>query len=753
MTKTAIPDEWDLDSTLLHKRRNMEFAMRGSIERALVELITNADDSYRDCEEEGEQISGKIRIEIQRKNMGPSKVVVKDRARGMTRAELYNNLGELGRRTSGFEKGKARRGLHGRGARDVAAFGPVQFESVKDGEYNCLIIPPTLKCRFTRSAREATRDVRESLGVSKAGNGTVVTIEVGERWPIPWHRNLKADFSRYFSLRDIFSNSQREVSLVDVNSGAESRLSYVYPAGEDAFEGDVAVPGYPDASAHLVIRTHETPFDMGQQLPYREGILVKSAAAIHDCTYLGLDSDPFAWRFSGELRCNFIDTLVREYDDREEANPDLPNHPKDNPMRLLDPQRDGLMRQHPFARALYSKCKEVLRPLVEELRAAETPPTRDVTDENLERRLGRLSRKISKVFEKKAKELEEDIPAGPIDGGLIDKLGVGLHIIPPGEHPITANEPKTFSVIVKHYEALDDSLPLNIASSHPEEVKIRTSPVFLRRLSEDRKIGRATFTVQSSRVGAEAIIAASHSGYEELLLLKVVEPPEAPQLPSEGLSFEKPLYHLRINREKTLLLRLRTPTKMVGRPSAVVASDYGEVVVKGGGRCSLRSTETPNVFLGRVRILGRELNARAEVSARVEGFGPAKTDVVVKERLPSSGLQLRFLPVEENFRSVRYMWDTEDPNLLKIGATHPSIRRYLGQPNGGKYPGVDSELYHTVLAEVIAEALAFNLLEKHFKSEGQGMLDYAAADAYYHRDFSDFLSIAHEELVATSVGE
>ena len=45
MNKIKIPDEWDLGATRRYKRQNMDSAMRGKIERGLVELITNSDDS------------------------------------------------------------------------------------------------------------------------------------------------------------------------------------------------------------------------------------------------------------------------------------------------------------------------------------------------------------------------------------------------------------------------------------------------------------------------------------------------------------------------------------------------------------------------------------------------------------------------------------------------------------------------------------------------------------------------------------
>ena len=107
MSKVEIPMEWELRSGRRHKRQDMEKAMRGRIERGLVELITNSDDSYRNLEEEGKRTSGKIRVEIERRKMGqPSTVIVRDRAEGMDRVEMYHELGGLGERTWGFEKGK-----------------------------------------------------------------------------------------------------------------------------------------------------------------------------------------------------------------------------------------------------------------------------------------------------------------------------------------------------------------------------------------------------------------------------------------------------------------------------------------------------------------------------------------------------------------------------------------------------------------------------------------------------------------------
>jgi len=743
MSKAKIPDEWDLAASRRYKHENMERAMRGKIERGLVELITNSDDSYRNIEEKCEKISGKIRIEIERrKGKYSSTVIVRDRAEGMNREQMFKNLGELGKRTSGFEKGKLRRGLHGRGARDVVAFGTVHFESIKDREYNHLIIPPSLKCSFKNPRpKKANQEIRKRLGIPR-GNGTVVTIDVENRFKIPLHERLVRDFSRYYSLRDIFSDSSREVIIVDLKRGRKDLLKYIFPEGDVVFDNDLEIPDYPDAKAHLIMRRHATPFDQCD-LPYREGILIKSGAAIHDCTYFGLDIEPFSWRFSGELRCEFIDKLAREFDDLEDQNPDRPNHPENNPQRLLDPFRDGLIREHPFVQALYKKCREILKPLIEEIK--EEKPKREVTDENLDEKLNQLSKAISRLFEKKLIDLEEEIHTEDIDESKIKQLGLGLHIIPPEEQPIIVNNPKTFSIIVKHHEVLDISLPINVISSNPDNVKVRLSPIFIKKLSEDGKLGRSTFTVESNKVGSEAIIEALYGGYNNLILVKTVELP-LPEFPN-GLSFEKFQYRLGINKVKTLILRLNSSTKPFPPVIADISSDNSEVFVKGGGRCELHPTEWPKILIGKCRVQGRQIKAKANITAHVKGFEPANCKVTIEEKEPTSGIKFKPpKPVEDNFGIVRYKWHDKEPYLLLIGAKHPSIRRYLGEPTDQGYPGVKDPLYHTVLAEVIAEALAFTILEKQIKQEG-GVIDYTSIDTYYHRNFSEFLSITHKHLV------
>ncbi len=739
----VIPQEFDLKTTRRYQRQNMTKAMRGRIERGLVELITNSDDSYLDLEEKGLHVAGKIRIEVERKRQGSYSIItVKDRAGGMSDEELYYKIGAIGERTSGFEKGKKRRGLHGRGAKDVVAFGCTRFESIKDEKYSHLVILPTLICRREASNIRVTKEIRDKLGIPR-GNGTVVTIEIEPSFSIPSHEKLVDLLSRYFSLRDIMSNPNREVTLLDVKTRRLDPLIYKYPEGTIVFDNVIDIPGYAESKAHLLIRQHATSFQI-PNMPLREGIVIKSGAAIHDCTYFQLESEPYSWRFSGELDCDYIDKLVKDYDDREESSKENA-HPTNNPILLIDPDRDGLVDEHPFTKVLKEKSRQILRLNIDRLRESEAEPKRKVTDEYLNNKLGKLSKEISRIFEKKLKELDEDIIPGSESEGTISNLSIGLHIIPPEEEPIIVNTPKVFTVKIVGYDPLDETLPVNIESSN-KEIAVRTSPVYLRRFSEDKNIGLTTFVLESELVGAQSLIEVNYNGYSNVILVNVVEPPPPPSLP-DGLSFDKSSYQLRVNKEKTLYIWLKTNEKTEADYLCDIRSDNSDVVVKGGGRIHIRKTEFPDIYQGRCTVVGRRAKVKATMTASVEKLGYTQTKVAVEEKEDSSHLKLEFIPDEEDFGTVRYKWDDDRPYVLKIAAKHPSIKQYLGALIGDIYPGIDSPLYHSVLAEVVAEALAFNILERQFRTEGQqGMLDYTTVDANYHKHFSDFLTICHRTL-------
>ncbi|MBW6521826.1 MAG: ATP-binding protein, partial [Desulfoarculaceae bacterium] len=131
MTIAAIPVDQrviDIDS-----RR---FA---SVEKALVELITNSDDSYARLEKTGTQVTGRIRIKYERHQAG-ALLVVADQAEGMS-FEQASLILTYGGAHSPLARGKGDgRGYFGRGLKQaVYGLGHGWIETIHGGQFSVVI--------------------------------------------------------------------------------------------------------------------------------------------------------------------------------------------------------------------------------------------------------------------------------------------------------------------------------------------------------------------------------------------------------------------------------------------------------------------------------------------------------------------------------------------------------------------------------------------------------------------------------------
>ena len=79
-------------------------AMAGDIVRGLLETITNSDDSYSDK-------AGKIRIEVEHRRNDTWKVITRDRASGMTTAQMRKGILDLAEELPDSREGRASEGI------------------------------------------------------------------------------------------------------------------------------------------------------------------------------------------------------------------------------------------------------------------------------------------------------------------------------------------------------------------------------------------------------------------------------------------------------------------------------------------------------------------------------------------------------------------------------------------------------------------------------------------------------------------
>jgi hypothetical protein len=190
---------------------NRAFAIRDAFD-ALVELITNCDDSYHRLSKKGlrNEDGGPIFIEyLEQRKEQPSYLVVHDRAEGMTLQEMRAKLGDVGTRRS--EEGD--RGFMARGAKDCTELGRMTVESIKDdGYYKCELTP---KPQFIpwENGKKVTKEIRERLHIPH-GNGTAVTLEIDPRHRMPRFESIVRDLPWHFALRDVLSENSQTKALL-----------------------------------------------------------------------------------------------------------------------------------------------------------------------------------------------------------------------------------------------------------------------------------------------------------------------------------------------------------------------------------------------------------------------------------------------------------------------------------------------------------------------------------------------------------
>jgi len=706
-------------------------AMRGDVVRGLIELITNSDDAY------GEN-KGKIRIEIERRH-GPWKIIVRDRAKGMRSSFMEEALIKLGGRTSGFESGMPVRGNRGRGAKDLAAFGEVVFESICDDRYSKLVLEPTGDYRLD-AERRASQSDRERLSIPR-NNGTVVALIVDGNIRYPQHDKLKENLSRHYQLRDILADSRREVILVDVRKGTQDVLRYQYPPFPVVYEGELAIHGYPEAKAIVTIQRATERYDQPPSDPYRPGgLLLKGRRAIYENTLFRFESNPHAGWFTGEVRCEYIDELASDYDRRWQAGMKADEI---NPLQIITRRRDGLEHNHPF----YTKLSaEVEKHLGELVAAEEENARKDAAGESLRMRktLDELGRDIGKLINEDLREIDEEGLGGP---GKDPEETPALAVIP--ENPVLySGEEKTVTVRARQDSDVDfvdirldpegvvevlDGAKIELRP-HRTRSDLLTGQIHLRPLLEQ---GESFLTVSCREHGAVALVEVrSEPVIEEVEI-------EAP----ESLQFEREIYRLAWTKRKSLCLM--TPIDLVaaeGKHVRVTSNSDGVVVL--GGDCEMKLDDEVEFYMSHVMVEARTIGARAMLRAEL-GSVTATSNVVVSREGDSPSIKIRILDEEAGHR--RALVETEgDKVFIKIMGRHPAFRRYRGP--APKFPGDDLSVCQTLVAEIVAHEAARIVMERRYQSgSASGSLDAASLYVEHSRYLKKYLTQCHRRLISDNV--
>jgi len=201
---------------------------------AIVELITNSDDSYKRLEKEGISVSGEIELTVSRKVGGKCEFIkVQDYAEGMDKETLQAAI-VYGGSSSGYKEINSVRGLFGRGLKEsIISLGRGDIYTRKDGITSAVRIWMDRRGNVKYATLGLNKEETEQLGLKQ--NGTIVLINnIDEKFKIPSYEKFEKIFQKHYALRDINSNNKRKIALNFITPKAtySTPIKYSYLAGE-----------------------------------------------------------------------------------------------------------------------------------------------------------------------------------------------------------------------------------------------------------------------------------------------------------------------------------------------------------------------------------------------------------------------------------------------------------------------------------------------------------------------------------------
>jgi hypothetical protein len=367
---------------------------------AIVELVTNSDDSYNRLKglETRREKFGEIFIQIERAKGNICKSLsVRDYAEGMDFSKLEKSI-TYGGETSGFTEGKSVRGLFGRGLKEaVIALGVGTIRTFYDGFENEVILRDEKK--------GPVREVIKKNRKSDEANGTEVLIRIKDKkFSCPTFEKLLNQVTNHYVLREILSKPERKIILKMLNDGGErgkgsgrtemtKLLQYKSNTGNKIDEKQIELKGFGKTTIELFESDEKLYFQKGDPCS-RAGLVVKTVGAVLDLSLFGFESDESAHFFWGYVDCPGIADLIRKGDNR-----------------IINSTRTGLYWDYKYCQELHNTVKDFLKPHI-------TRKTNEISKEVHKPPQDKHTKKIKEICAllNKLARIEELIPNKGGDG-------------------------------------------------------------------------------------------------------------------------------------------------------------------------------------------------------------------------------------------------------------------------------------------------------------------------------------------------
>ncbi|HAV77753.1 MAG TPA: hypothetical protein DCX53_10430 [Anaerolineae bacterium] len=485
-------------------------AIRKDVLRALVEIITNSNDSYSRLEDAGGHASGEIIIDVWRKRRN-SVIRVRDFAEGMNDVHMDKVVGTYGEATSGLKEDKHVRGMWGRGLKDaIFGLGYGYVNSVKDNQLyrSSLLLKDGVPTFNLDDPIPITDKDRDKHGIPE-NNGTEIEIIVSrDDVKMPQFDNMRNYLQRHYELRTIMGNPSRMIILRNLTGVDKVKheyvLSYKPPKGEMVLDERFNIEGFPADARLQVLRSKIQLSTRGEEGDYADGgLLVISQSTVIALTMLKFENDPYASFFYGSLECDYLHDLLKN----------------DEP--VLTATRDGINWTHPFAKVLKQAVEDRIDPLVQVEREHAMQDEQMKLDKRLRKKLDKTLRELNVIASSELKERSD----GSSSGQGIEPPPSGLGFVPERIF-VQTGQTATLTLHVQLNDIVQDGVTVFVVSDNPE-VDVLTPKVFVKALKGNPNVGISKVRVEGKQVGNEGVVTAYLSDQKTEAVVQVRSRKEA----------------------------------------------------------------------------------------------------------------------------------------------------------------------------------------------------------------------------------
>lgn len=356
-----------------------------SVEKALVELITNSDDSYARLKKTNTQVTGQVRIQYERHQRG-ALLVVADQAEGMSFEQACFIL-SYGAAHSPLARGEGGgRGYFGRGLKQaIYGLGHGLIETIHAGRFSRIELFRSENGGYLYDDGDgdwlAKAEDYERLGIAECGTQVTIVIE-NMHVNISHYRSIVQAVANNIYLRDVLT--RRNVELVNVQQGKEvehsRQVHYEEPPA-------IVLLG-PDQAGHSVYEQKAYPFTLtlkralDVELTPRgdertNGLVILSGMAVLDCQLFEYENQVGTEYLFGTVRCPALIEKLGQG------------------VAIISDEREGLNRKDAFVTAFSQAVSKMIAPFVlaeqENLKHLEHATTSDRTSHMIEHLLQRMN--------------------------------------------------------------------------------------------------------------------------------------------------------------------------------------------------------------------------------------------------------------------------------------------------------------------------------------------------------------------------